>query len=265
MMNCEKAVAMLIDASQENDETLSEELQKHLDGCESCQQEAKELNMLFFEMDKVNFIQPKASSRERFQTMLYTEMNQQLVTGKTEQAAKKVFYMSWPLQLAAACVVLLMGIGIGTLLNQNKQANTPDDLVKLKNEVREMKEAALFSQLNNQSAGMRIQAINNVQEMTSPDQNLLTALEKALYGDKNANVRMAAVYALSNFADIKDVRDVMVKSLSKEKEPVIQIMLINLLTEKKETKAIGALKEMLKDNNTPKEVQDIAKKSIKSL
>ena len=59
--------------------------------------------------------------------------------------------------------------------------------------------------------------------------------------------------------------DSLVASLSKQTEPIIQIVLINILAEKKETRAIRPIQEIISNGNTMKEVRDIAEKSLKLL
>ena len=58
------------------------------------------------------------------------------------------------------------------------------------------------------------------------------------------------------------VRDSLVKSLETQNEPIIQIVLMNILTEKKETKAIGPMKRIISNKNVMKEVKEIAQKGI---
>jgi hypothetical protein len=79
------------------------------------------------------------------------------------------------------------------------------------------------------------------------------------------NVRLASLYALSKFSDRPEVTDSLVGSLSKQTEPVIQIVLINMLADKKEAKAKKPIEDILSDQKTMKEVKDIAAKKLKSL
>ncbi len=256
-MNCEEVLNTLIDG-----EPLPEEVQAHLSGCESCRKQAALLGELNTVMTAENFKQPKAALRENFQAMLHAEM----INQPASAPASKIGTMrSLVWQLAAACVLLLAGVTSGLLIRQNQPVGSAD-LASLRDEVKALKETVLYSQLSDGSAGTRIQAINNVQDAAMPaDTKLLAALENTSLADQSANVRLAAVYALSNYTAIASVRDALVTALTEEKEPVVQVMLINLLTQKKEAKAIGALRKIMQDNQTPKQIQEIAKKSIQSL
>lgn len=246
-MEHEEIITILTGRLLENDQSpLPNDIREHLAVCQECQR----LTLLAEQMDKVPLKQPKASLKNRFDTMLHNEMNKPV----------RVIPL-WVWQAAAACCLLFGGVFIGTQFGRTGNA----DLTELRTEVRSLKEAVVFNQLNNASAGVRLQAINNVQEIAKPDEQLLTALEHALNTDQNENVRMAAVYALSSYADRQDVRHSLVGALDKETEPVIQVLLINLLTEKKEKSAKGVLKDMMRDPHNTKEVRSIAKKSLQEL
>jgi hypothetical protein len=56
-----------------------------------------------------------------------------------------------------------------------------------------------------------------------------------------------------------------VSSLSRQTEPVIQIVLINMLAAKKETRAIQPIRDIISNDKTIKEVKDIAAKKLKTL
>lgn len=83
--------------------------------------------------------------------------------------------------------------------------------------------------------------------------------------DKNVNVRLAALYAVSKFSDNRKINDALVTSLAKQTEPLMQIALINILTEKKESKAKAPIREILQDEKTLPPVKEIAQKGLKLL
>jgi hypothetical protein len=79
------------------------------------------------------------------------------------------------------------------------------------------------------------------------------------------NVRLAALYSLATFADNRSVRDSLVLSLPKQTEPLIQVMLINLLAERRDNRAIGPIKEIISNKNTLPAVKDAAQRSLKTM
>jgi len=94
---------------------------------------------------------------------------------------------------------------------------------------------------------------------------VIEVLVGTLNHDKNVNVRLAALYSLASFADNRVVRDSLVASLPRQTEPLIQVMLINLLAAKKDSRAIGPIKEIISNRNTLPAVKEAAEQSLKTL
>jgi anti-sigma factor RsiW len=184
-----------------------------------------------------------------------------------------VIKKSFPLWHVAAAVLLLFGggIGVGVLLssrkasNPNPSSNTPEQLVTMQKEIKEMKEVLMFSLIGDESASQRIKAVSYTEEMSNPDQKVIETLVSTLNHDKNVNVRLAALYSLGSWADNRMVRDSLVASLPKQTEPLIQVMLINLLAEKKDSRIVAPIQDILSNKKTLPVVKDAAEKSLKTL
>jgi hypothetical protein len=78
-------------------------------------------------------------------------------------------------------------------------------------------------------------------------------------------VRLAALEALSNFVHEKDVRSSLITSLSNQKDPVVQIALIQLLVKMKEKGVVDDLKKIVEDEGTMQAVKDEAYSGIMRL
>ena len=76
---------------------------------------------------------------------------------------------------------------------------------------------------------------------------------------------MAAAYALSKFADRRAVSDSLVKSLSLQNDPILQVTLINILVERKEKSALRPIQEIIANKKTLKEVRAVAENSLRVL
>ena len=133
----------------------------------------------------------------------------------------------------------------------------------LRKELRDMKEGLMLNMIDDESASQRIKAVSYAEEMTNPDQQVIDVLMNTLNHDKNPNVRLAALYSLERFADRRSVRDSLVSSLATQTEPIIQVVLINLLAEKRETRAIAPIRNIITNKKTLKEVKDAAQQSLK--
>jgi HEAT repeat protein len=116
----------------------------------------------------------------------------------------------------------------------------------------------VLSSLQNQSASSRIGAVKASYQMSTMDDEIVEALINTMNTDKNANVRLAAVDALSEFSDEEAVRKALIKSLTTQDKAVVQIALINLMVRLKEHRAIEPMKQIMQDENSIEVVKDEA-------
>jgi HEAT repeat protein len=154
---------------------------------------------------------------------------------------------------------------LGNRKVSNVASIVPEQLGAMQKEIKEMKEAMLYSLIDNESASQRIKAVGYAEEISNPDQKVIQVLVSTLNHDKNVNVRLAALYSLATFADSRPVRDSLVLSLPKQTEPLIQVMLINLLAEKKDNRAIAPIRDIMTNKNTLPAVKDAAQRSLKTM
>lgn len=273
-MQCNEVEPLLIDyIDLQLSPAARENVKQHLQSCPVCQHILDEYKQLFTAMDTKKVEQPGAALKEKFDIMLQSELNIEATARIIkEDEGKKVIAMkksSLFLRIAASVILIAAGVLIGTKMGQPavQQVNPASsaEMADLKKEVKEMKEALMFNQLNDESASERIKAVNYVEQMNNPDGKVINALLNTMNQDKNVNVRLAALYSVAKFAGSQAVRDSLVTSLPRQKEPIMQIVLINILTERKETKAVGAIKEVLADKKTMQPVKDIAEKGLKLL
>lgn len=269
-MQCNEITDLLVDYLDDQlQPSVKATVEKHLQSCENCRHELEEYTILFREMNNDKFVKPGPALKEKFDIMLQSELNIDATTKiLKEEGAAKVIAMKktpWVLRIAASIILVAGGIWVGTKLNPVQKDTGSTQMADLKNEVKEMKEALLFTMLNNESASERIKAVNYAEEMGNPNQQIIDALIRTINEDKNVNVRLAALYSVAKFTSSQSVRDSLVNSLSRQTEPIMQIVLINILTEKKETKAIAPIREILHDKNTLPPVKDIAQKGLKLL
>jgi hypothetical protein len=299
-MTCKEIQAVIVEyLDQALDAAMMEAVAAHLATCEECRQEAEELRELMQTMAGSEMLRPGPGLRENFQLMLQSELNMVVAdkllhegdaeggggrmggTGGSGERMQgdgdggrgkgKVIEWSSPVWKVAAAVILLFGgIGIGALISSRRVSNpntpnTPEQLMAMQKEIKEMKEVLMFSLIDDESASQRIKAVSYAEEMSNPDQKVIGALVGTLNHDKNVNVRLAALYSLGSWADNRMVRDSLVASLSKQTEPLIQVMLINLLAEKKDSRIVAPIQEILSNKKTLPVVKDAAEKSLKTL
>jgi hypothetical protein len=76
---------------------------------------------------------------------------------------------------------------------------------------------------------------------------------------------MAAAYALAKYADQQSVCDSLVRSLSQQSDPILQVTLINILVERREKSAVNPIQQIITDENTLEEVKNVAENGVKLL
>ena len=246
-------------------------VEKHLEGCVECRRTLEEYRTLFHAMDDTKMERPGPALREKFEIMLQSELNIDATSRIIkEETDTKVMAMKRPslfLRIAASIILIAGGVLIGTQLMRPQPVNNSSEIAGLKTEVKEIKEALMFNLLNDESATERIKAVNYAEQLDNgnPDLKIINALFNTMNRDKNVNVRLAALYSIAKFTTSQIVRDSLVASLRQQTEPIMQIVLINILTEKKESRAIGPIRELLSDKKTMKPVKDIARKGLQLL
>jgi hypothetical protein len=118
---------------------------------------------------------------------------------------------------------------------------------------------ALVAKLNDmESPGERITAAEEAYAMKNSDKDIVDALVKTMNSDPNTNVRMAALDALGRFHREPYVKKQLVASLKTQKDPIVQIELIQLLTKMKQKGILNELEKIANDGNTMKAVKDHA-------
>ncbi len=264
MENCEKIQPLLIDFVDKN---LSDEktafVSKHLQNCKSCREEVDGLVVLFGEMDKVENELPDESLSLSFKEMLEQEKAAQEVKKvKMQSSNQKVFLTKW-MQIAAAVAILITGMLIGTQLDN--KGNSGEQVAELQQEMKSMKEMLILSKLQQPVASERIIAASYLEQVSAPDKDVLNALIQTMNTDKNSNVRMAAMNALTKFRADKMVSEALVESLSIQTDPIIQISLIYILVEMQETRAVDKMKQIIEDNSTNESVKKLAEEGILTL
>lgn len=204
----------------------------------------------------------------------------------------------------AACIILLAGAGFWWMNTGNKQAEqpllaagkqktaiekieaansretvsatgaeeqspvtaTPASTTTFTSARADQRKEMLFASLGNmESASTRIAAAMKAYEMKNADREIVDALFATMHTDPNTNVRLAALEALAKFHREPYVKKQLTASLKKQKDPMVQVELIQVLTKMKQTSILNELEKLVKDANTNEAVKDRAYSSILTL
>lgn len=264
-MKCEEVDRLMLDYLDKNlDDRLSNEIEKHLETCERCLDEMKDSQQVIALISEEEMTKPDDSMRINFYHMLHSEIKKEEAKNVPVKTIVRQFNTG-TFRAAAAIALLIAGTFLGILINKGLNNSASNEIAQLRSEVSELKKATMFTMLKGGSSSDRIEAVSYAGDIENADDNVIGVLVRTLNNDKNVNVRMAAAYALAKFADQKPVIDSLVKSLSIQNDPILQVTLINILAEKKEKSALKPIQEIIANEKTLKEVRAVAENSLRVL
>lgn len=201
-------------------------------------------------------LEPSSRLRMGFEAALAEEL-------RKRPAGRQVSFTPVFYRAAAALALVAAGIAGGFWYSQNLQQQQA--IAKLETEMAETKQL-MRSMLNNElSASQRLEGVTVALRIEKADQDVVKALVKAMNEDPNSNVRLAAMDALGKFESEPLVRQSLIESLSTQKDPVVQIALIQLLVRLKEKRVIKDLERMVEDEQNLEAVKDEAYTGILKL
>lgn len=221
----------------------SKALEAELAQSPELRRELQELEILLGLMDDVPLQQPSRHLSQHFRRFLAEEEREAKIMPPQKSARIFTLYrIEW--SVAAAIVLLAVGIGFGSLWMRNQQQQ--DQINRLVAETENTRKMLILSMLQEQSASQRIKALNTAVEEQSADPQVIEALIQTLLVDDNVNVRMKAAEALGQFPRERQAITALTKALRTENSPEVQITLIDILTNLKAKEAIDEFKTLMK-------------------
>jgi anti-sigma-K factor RskA len=258
-MNCKDLEILLVDYI---DKKLPEEetkiVESHIENCESCKQQLEETKQLFTSINKQKQVQPSASLKQGFYEMLENEKTQNEKT--VNEKREKTVSIRKLIAIAAQLVVFVaIGVAIGWYSGQK---SSQPELAQLNQKIDQLSQQVHFAALNQPTASQRIKVINEINAASQVDEKMLDVLINTMNGDENVNVRLTAIYALTDYKHLPKVKDAFIESLAKQQDPVLQVTLINLLITLKDSKVKPALEEIIDNEYVDSQVKEQAKQGL---
>ena len=233
------------------------EVERELAQSEEAYKLYEQLREVIQAIDKASVLEPSGKIKTEFEEALAKEIAAQ------SKPTKTIFFSPVVYRIAAGFVLVMVGLGIGFWINKNQERD--QELADLKKQVEDNRRIMLAMLDNQQSASQRIVGVSVAYELDKADDEIVKVLVKTMNEDTNTNVRLAAMEALSKFGHETQVRIALIQSLTEQKDPVVQIALIQLLVKMKEKGVVKQLEEMTKDPSTMKAVKDEAYTGILKL
>jgi hypothetical protein len=260
-MTCDKIQEKFADyLTGDLDEAGRDEVREHIAACAACREDLENLTVVWAKLGVLPEEQPSGAVRSRFYAML-----EEFKSADAPRTAwREWFSFRRPAFAASFSVLLLLvGLGAGWLMNGGPAGR--QKYASLSSEVQNMRQEMALSLLGRPSATERIQGVGYTAGVEKPNDATLAALFDAVDRDPNPNVRLAAVEALYLFRDRPGVRESLVKSLSVQTYPLVQVALIDFLVEVREARAAEALKALVEGDQLTPDVKKRAEQGLKQI
>ena len=174
------------------------------------------------------------------------------------------FIGSFPKQLVYTLAILTVGFFIGNGFGTNEN-QSQKKLIVAQEETKDVRSQLVLTLLGQPSANQRLQAVNEVNKMTSVTETVLKALFSTLNNDDNVNVRLSAIEALKKYTEIPLVREGLINSLMQQKSPLVQIALADVMVLLQEKKAVKSLEKLIKDEDVNSSAKQRMEESIQRI
>jgi anti-sigma factor RsiW len=281
-MNCQQIEQFLPDYLQNAlSPAQTAEVDQHCEHCATCAQDIvmwKNLALLPEE-------KPSADSRQRFDAMLHaysataSESESAAVTPAQSTAPppqsqptapKPSFnFLEWlrsPFGAVAwSAALLFLGVFAGTHIPSRTTPDNTNELASLHAEVTSMRQLVALSMLQQQSASERLQGVSWSTREEHLDPQVQSALMRTLRSDGSVDVRLAALDALSRHAAQPLVRKNVLDALQEQQSPLVQVAMIDQLTEWRDPDATKRLRTLEQTPNLNPAVKQRAEWAIAKL
>jgi len=251
-MKCEEVKINLpeyIDGKLDKDKTY--EVENHLQSCPSCNETNKELNSFLQFTGSFPEIEPPKGMKEEFMLMAELEEN---------KAKVRMIIPEW--LKVAAVLILVFGTFAAGYFTGSGSSNSN----KMTAEINNLKQQVLLAGLRDYTGPQKIEAVYNVANTGSANADLVNALVFTLNSDKNMNVRLAALNVLSGMIETNNtVKTELIKSLRLQDDPLLQISLIQVLTQSGVKEAKDDIELLSNKNDVDPNVKSFAKDMVKTI
>ena len=279
-MNCRQLEELLPDYLQGAlSPAQTAEVEQHCEHCAGCAQDIvmwKKLALLPQET-------PSVESRQRFDAMMHaysttvaetaasvrSTANAHAAQQQPSTAKPSWNFIEWLRSpfgaIAWSAALLLIGLYAGTHLGNRTTTAPSEEIASLHAEVTSMRQLVALSMLQQQSASERLQGVSWSTREDHLDPQVQAALMRTLRSDGSVDVRLAALDALSRHATQPLVRKNVLDALQEQQSPLVQVAMIDQLTEWRDPGAAKSLRLLEQTPNLNPAVKQRAEWAIAKL
>jgi HEAT repeats len=247
-----------------------EKLIAHLELCSACRADMADIGTVWRGLESLPTVEPDPVMRSRFMEVLEAyQAGMEQARARNVVPARSHWWMAgwWPSKAVwqtALALVLLIGGGFGGHYLLRSHTANPE-IAQLQAQVENLRQTVALSMLQDQSSSSRIRGVTFASQVQRPDSQIEQALLSALNHDANINVRLRAVDALENLAGHPDIQRALVDSLPLQDSPLVQVALIDVLSEVNDKAALPALRLLAKDTKVDAAARQRAAAAVKKL
>lgn len=226
--------------------------------------EVEELAGLSVQMQESSMPQPSEAMRSNFYQMLSEENRKpEQLRGRDilSELAQWLFANNRG-RLAFGLSVLIIGLFMGRLFSNSSYNG---QLENLSSQMADMKEVMMMTMLEGESVTQRLKGVQMSNGLVTKNSQVTDALFITLNNDESTNVRLAALATLSEFAKDPAIREGLVKSITQQKSPLVQVALAELMVELQESEAIKEFEPILNAENTPDDVKSALRQNLEKI
>jgi hypothetical protein len=234
------------------DEAKQEAISSHLEGCDSCRALHAELSSFLTYLDNFPEPEPPLGMKEEFMEM---------AAGVKIPGKRKTLVIPLWIRVAAMLILFFGTYWVGHRVGAGKAEMAT---LQLSNQLHEQKQQVMLATLKDYTGPQKIEAVYNISQSGQASDELINALVYTMNSDKNVNVRLAAINALSEMMDKNErVKTELIRSLRVQENSLLQISLIQVLTESGVKEAKDEIESMTNSEKTDETVKAFAKDMVK--
>jgi hypothetical protein len=247
-----------------------EKLIAHLELCSACRADMAEIGAVWRGLESLPVPEPDPAMRSRFVEVLEAyQAGMEQGRTRTVVASKSSWWMAgwWPAKAAwqtALALLLLVGGGFGEHYLARPRTAAPE-IAQLQSQVESLRQTVALSMLQDDSSSSRIRGVSFASQVQRPGQQIEQALLSAVNHDTNVNVRLRALDELEKLAGNPDIQRALVDALPLQDSPLVEISLIDVLTEVNDRAALPALRKLAADPEANESVRQRASAAVKKL
>jgi hypothetical protein len=226
-----------------------------------------EMEKLARQLEEIQPPEPREKMKEKFYQMLEEEKSRIASKERSVEALlKPLRTLLEPVYLPKmlyASLILIIGMILGHWIIPDKQFQYQTSLMM--DEMQSMKKMMALTLFDQSNATDRLKAVSYTSELNDPDDKVLEALLKTLNNDPSVNVRLASLDALTRQIGNETVRIGLVKSISNQDSPLVQIAIAEWMIKVQEKRAVPELEKLLQREDLNQTVAEKITESIKIL